>query len=155
MLGEDREPARVTKHMITGHPRPLRLRQRLLRLARGKAREWDQRTFAGLRFVNNEHTSIGWHASPKSTTRPFGWTQVESGLRSMRRHFSVDLTNDRSFWTLRWQRDESILLCVQLSQSQTLRTAAQNQQNPRASCLRCLLPSMTQQIHCLGGLTRG
>src|SRR5216683_2491330 len=43
---------------------------------------------------------MGWHASPKSARRPFEWTQLDRGFRSIRRHLNVDLTDDRSFWTL-------------------------------------------------------
>ena len=93
------------------------------------------------------HTSIGWHASPRSTTRPFGWTQLGSGLRSMRRHFSVDLTNDMSFWTL-WTGS-----WIFRAAPEKLRTVAQNPQNRRASCLRCLLPSTTRRTRRLGGAT--
>ena len=99
MLGEEREFAKETKRTIKGLRGPLCLRLRSRLLARGKAGE-EGRSAGRSRDDDVGHTSIGWHASPRSTTRPFGWTQFDSGSRSMRRHFSVDLTNDMSFWTL-------------------------------------------------------
>jgi hypothetical protein len=47
--------------------------------------------------IGRKRTSIGWHESPKSASRPFGCTQVARGARSMRRHLSVDLTKLKSF----------------------------------------------------------
>jgi len=110
-LGEGRELVRMTRRTTTGLRGPLRLRRRSQPPARGKAGERNQRTVSGLRLVDGDggtRTSIGWHASPNSTKRPFGWTQVGSCLRSMRRHFSVDLTSARSFWTLQ-RRDPSYI----------------------------------------------
>src|SRR5712691_203139 len=104
-------------------------------------------------------TSIGWHASPKSTMRPFGWTQVGRGLRSMRRHFNVDLTNERSFWTLAEGRESSdgpmIHHWWSSQPDRKLRTVAQSPQNRHASCLRCLLLSMTRRIRRLGVSAQG
>ena len=105
MLGEEREFVKVMTREIKELRGPLYLRLRSRLLAHGRAGEKERPAgrSQGHGFVEMMmwgHTSIGWHASPRSTTRPFGWTQLGSGLRSMRRHFSVDLTNDTSFWTL-------------------------------------------------------
>lgn len=63
--------------------------------------EWQRRLASCVAPIMEEvRTSIGWQASPRSTTRPALWTQVSRGRLSIKRQLSVEFTCERSFCTL-------------------------------------------------------
>jgi len=72
-LGEGRELVRVTRRATVMRRGQLRLRLRSRRLEHGKAVRGRERVSQHVPPgpQGNIRTSIGWHASPKSTRRPF------------------------------------------------------------------------------------